>query len=81
MPCNYIFIFRMLGYEYTACAVTTVPFGTATSSSIPFWMSYVQCNGTEDALDHCSFGGWGEDAYYCRHDYHDAGVVCMDGKC
>ena len=55
------------------CAVTNNQFGQATSS-VPFWMNYVQCSGSEDALDRCSFLGWGNN--YCNHATQDAGVIC-----
>ena len=67
----------MLGFDGAACAITTNEFGTAFSTT-PFWMSNVQCTGTEDALDDCSFAGWG--GISCSHAYNDAGVTCRNCK-
>ena len=69
----------MLGYGDAVCAVTSNQFGQATSS-VPFWMDNVQCSGTEEALDQCSFPGWANNN--CNHATQDAGVICKseDGR-
>ena len=63
----------MLGYDDAICAVTNNHFGRATTS-VPFWMDNVQCLGSEEALDQCSFPGWAMNN--CSHATQDAGVVC-----
>ena len=68
---------RMFGYDDAACAVTTTRFGVA-NSSVPFWMDNMQCSGSEEALDQCSFPGWG--IHNCLHGTDDAGVVCVNCK-
>ena len=67
----------MFGYDDAACAVTTNRFGAAVSS-VPFWMDNVQCSGSEEALDKCSFRGWG--VHNCYHSTDDAGIVCVNSK-
>ena len=67
----------MFGYDDAVCAVTTNRFGSAVSS-VPFWMDNLQCSGSEDALDQCSFPGWG--VHNCVHSTDDAGVVCVNCK-
>ena len=64
---------RMLGFDNAVCAVTSNQFGRATSS-IPFLIDNVQCLGSEEALDQCSFPGWATNN--CSHTTQDAGVVC-----
>ena len=71
------FFGRMFGYDDAVCAVTTNRFGSAVSS-VPFWMDNLQCSGSEDALDQCSFPGWG--VHNCIHSTDDAGVVCVNCK-
>ena len=68
---------RMFGYDDAACAVTTNRFGAA-NNSVPFWMDNMQCSGSEEALDQCSFPGWG--VHNCLHGTDDAGVVCVNSK-
>ena len=65
----------MLGFDDAVCAVTNNQFGVATRS-VPFWMDNVQCSGSEQALDRCSFAGWGNSN--CGHAYDDAGIVCTN---
>ena len=65
----------MLGFDDAICAVRSNHFGVATSS-VPFWMDNVQCSGSEQALDQCSFAGWGINN--CGHAYNDAGIVCRN---
>ena len=69
----------MLGFDDAACAVTTNTFGTA-ENSVPFLMDSVQCLGHEEALDQCTFTGWGNTVYLCSHRSNDAGVVCANSK-
>ena len=68
---------RMFGYDDAACAITTNLFGSAITSS-PFWMDNVQCSGSEEALDQCSFPGWG--IHNCNHYTDDAGVICANSN-
>ena len=79
IPFLIIFNDSMLGYGDAVCAVTSNQFGRATSS-VPFWMDNVQCLGTEEALDRCSFPGWANNN--CNHATQDAGVICKseDGR-
>ena len=67
----------MMGYDDAACAVTTAKFGIA-NASVPFWMDNVQCTGSEEVLDDCSFSGWG--IHSCDHSINDAGIVCANSK-
>ncbi|XP_013393889.1 scavenger receptor cysteine-rich type 1 protein M130 [Lingula anatina] len=42
-----------------------------------FWLSDVNCAGTEDALNNCTSGGWGNINSACGiNDYDDAWVIC-----
>ncbi|XP_013413095.1 scavenger receptor cysteine-rich domain superfamily protein-like [Lingula anatina] len=42
-----------------------------------FWLSDVNCAGTEEGLYNCSSPGWGTISYLCgTGDYDDAGVIC-----
>ena len=66
-----------MGYDDAACAITTTYFGRA-NASVPFWMDNVQCTGSEEVLDDCSFSGWG--IHSCDHAYNDAGIVCANSK-
>ena len=66
--------YRMLGFDSAVCAVTSNQFGRATSS-VPFLIGNVQCLGSEEALDQCSFPGWRSNND-CSHTTQDAGVVC-----
>lgn len=66
-----------MGYDDAVCAVTTNFFGIA-SNSVPYWMDNLLCVGYEEALDKCSFAGWGNNN--CRHAYDDAGIVCANRK-
>ena len=68
----------MFGYDDAACAVTSTSYFGSANSSAPFWMDNVQCSGSEEALDKCSFSGWG--THNCAHYLDDAGVVCADSK-
>ena len=76
---NYALEHRMLGFDDAACAVTTNKFGTA-ENSVPFLMDSVQCLGHEEALDQCTFTGWGNTVYLCSHRSNYAGVVCANSK-
>ena len=43
----------------------------------PIWLVDVFCTGTENNITECSHNGWGNNG--CSH-YHDAGVICLNGK-
>lgn len=43
----------------------------------PIWLSEVNCEGTESAIDDCQSPPFGE--HYCDHS-NDVGVIC-DGMC
>ena len=66
----------MLGYEGAVCAVKRARFGAA-EISVPILMDGMRCRGSEKALDHCPFNGWGN--HDCSHG-EDAGVICEDCK-
>ena len=40
---------------------------------MPIWLENVDCSGTENFIDHCQLGSWGNTS--CEHS-QDAGVVC-----
>ncbi len=61
---------RMLGYS-EALRYGTVP--SANRGTGPIWMDNVNCNGTEESLDDCSFPGFGISD--CSH-YEDVYIVC-----
>ena len=69
--------YRMIGYDDAACADTTSYFGRA-NASVPFWMDNIQCTGSEEVLDDCSFSGWG--IHSCSHSINDAGIVCVNSE-
>ena len=76
LACFNLPFLRMLGYEDAVCAITNARFGAA-ESDIPILMDNMLCRGTEEALDHCDFNGWGN--HGCTHR-EDAGVICHDRK-
>lgn len=65
----------MLGFSGSVCAVRNARFGPA-SPEVPVWMDRMQCLGVEEALDHCTFSGWGQTS--CGHA-DDAGLICSEG--
>ena len=67
---------NQFGFSGDAYAVPASQFGVG-DSSMPIWLSNVNCKGTETYLSECRHYGWG--ARYCEH-YEDAGVVCQ-GQC
>lgn len=67
----------MIGYDDAACAITSNYFGRA-NATVPFWMDRVQCTGSEEVLDDCSFSGWG--VHSCSHNNNDAGIVCANSE-
>ena len=67
----------MIGYDDAACAITSNYFGRA-NATVPFWMDSVQCTGSEEVLDDCSFSGWG--THSCSHNVNDAGIVCANSE-
>ena len=69
--------YRMIGYDDVACVDTTSYFGQA-NDSVPFWMDGILCTGSEEALDDCSFSGWG--IHSCDHSVNDAGIVCANSR-
>ncbi|XP_072042484.1 uncharacterized protein [Amphiura filiformis] len=54
---------------------TSAEFGQGTG---PVWLDGVSCSGSENRLDECRHNGWG--IQNCHGHYHDAGVICNDGK-
>ena len=64
MVCN------QLGFAGKAQAVPRAQFGAGTGI---IWQQNVDCSGTENFIDHCNLGTWGNTS--CSHS-QDAGVVC-----
>ena len=51
---------------------------TSSSSTVPFWLSDVQCFGNETGLEQCSHLGFGIPGYCSdRRYYHEVGVLCI----
>ena len=70
--------YRMIGYSDAACAVTsTYSWFRSLPSLTRVWMNNVQCTGSEETLDRCSFAGWGNS--YCSSSSY-AGIVCANCK-
>ncbi|XP_033728144.1 deleted in malignant brain tumors 1 protein-like [Pecten maximus] len=63
---------RMMGYSTGHQIYRTTNYGSLTE---PVWMGGVDCNGTEDSLADCSFGGWGQ-VGYCSS--YPASVFCYN---
>ncbi len=63
---------RQLGFDLAADAPRGARFGRGAG---PVWMDDVACQGQEERLVDCSFGGWGH--HNCNHG-DDAGAVCDD---
>ncbi|XP_023933538.1 scavenger receptor cysteine-rich type 1 protein M130-like [Lingula anatina] len=64
---------KQLGYEDVHTAyINYNPRGTGS-----YWLSDINCAGTEEGLYNCSSRGWGTINSYCgTGDYDDAGVIC-----
>ena len=61
---------NQLGFTGKAQAVPRAQFGAGTGT---IWLQNVDCSGTENFIDHCNLGAWGDTS--CSHS-QDAGVVC-----
>ena len=69
----------MLGFTGASCALSNAYFGRATFS-VPIWIDWVICSGSETYLDQCYYNGWGPGSHSCYSHRDDAGVVCRNGK-
>ncbi|XP_071401549.1 scavenger receptor cysteine-rich domain-containing protein DMBT1-like [Centroberyx affinis] len=65
---------RHLKFDGAKAAVAGGVYG---QGSGPIWMDDLNCDGSEKALSHCGFKGWGVSD--CQHS-EDAGVVCEKGS-
>ena len=72
MICQWYSVFAT-DYFSIAVAVHYAGFGQGT---VPVFLKYVSCTGTESSLLSCSHGGIG---VACSHS-HDFGVVCPPGE-
>ncbi len=61
---------RELGFDIASAALGGAAYGRGVG---PVWMSDLSCDGTENALAACPFGGWGVNE--CDHG-SDANAVC-----
>ena len=61
---------NQLGFTGKAQAVPRAQFGAGTGI---IWQQNVDCSGSENFIDHCNLGTWGNTS--CSHS-QDAGVVC-----
>ena len=71
---------RWFGHLCTHCDITVMPSTGMALSGAYFgagsgiiWLDEVKCSGTEQRLEHCRHGGWGNED--CAH-HEDAGVRC-----
>ena len=64
---------RSLGYR------GGVPYVHVTLNTRPILMSNVTCTGREASLFDCTYQMWG-DSGPCKHNAHEAGVICYRNK-
>lgn len=62
---------NQLGFPGKAQAVVRAQFGQG--AGLPILLENVNCSGTENFIDNCQLGSWGNTS--CEHS-QDAGVVC-----
>lgn len=75
---------RELGFFRSRIAYSSsyLRYGRA-NSSVPVWLTGVNCNGKESTLLNCSHNQWGTTGHHshffsCSSHYRDVGVMCMN---